>query len=94
MKKIVVKEIDVYSSKLYKSKTIFEYLIYVELDGTRLHAYTELGEDAKKERVNELLLEHLITGDTTTINKDEAIEEFCLEDVINGKTCKIQTIHS
>ena len=94
MNKIVVKEIDVYSSKLYKSKTISEYLIYVELDGTRLHAYTELGEDAKKERVNELLLEHLITGDTTTINKDEAIEEFCLEDVINGKTCKIQTIHS
>ena len=93
MKKIIIKEIDKYSSKLYQDKTISEYLIYVELDGTRIHAYTELGEVAKKERVNELLLEHLITENTTTINKDEVIEEFCLEEVINGKTCKTQTIH-
>jgi len=93
MKKIVIKEIDVYSSKLFKGKIISEYLIYVELDGTRLYAYTELGEDAKKERVNELILEQIITEDTITINKDEVIEEFCLEEVINGKKCKTQTIH-
>lgn len=93
MKKIVIKEIDIYSSKFFKGKTISEYLIYVELDGTRIHAYTELGENAKKERVNELILEHLISGDTTTINKDEAIEEFCLEEVINRKTCKTKTTH-
>lgn len=91
MKRIIIKEIDKYTSRLYKGKTISEYLIYVDMDGTRLHAYTELGEDAKQERVNQLVVEHLITGDTKTINKDESIEEFCLEDVIKGKKCKVQT---
>ena len=93
MKKIIIKEIDKYSSKLYQGKTISEYLIYVDLDGIKIHAYTELGEDAKKERVNELILEHLITEDTITINKDELIEEFCLEEVKKVKKCKTQISH-
>jgi len=88
MKRIIIKEIDKYSSRLYKGKTISEYLIYVEVNGTRVHAYTELGEDAKQERVNQLIVEHLISSDTKTINKDEIIEEFCLEEILKGKNGK------
>lgn len=67
MDKIVIKEIDKYTSHLFKDKMIPEYIIYLmSEEGVKKEAYTEIGEEAKKLRVNELLLnnfeynEHII----------------------------------
>ena len=49
MKKIVVKEIDKYTSKLCCNKTISEFLIYLMVDDIKAHAYIEIGEEAKKQ---------------------------------------------
>lgn len=67
MDKIVIKEIDKYTSHLFKDKMISEYIIYlISEEGVKKEAYMEIGEEAKKLRVNELLLnnfeynEHII----------------------------------
>lgn len=56
MDKILVKEIDKYTSSIFESKTVSEYLIYVVSEnGTNKEAYTEFGDRAKDERVSSLL---------------------------------------
>jgi len=81
MKKIVIKEIDRLNSTVHKPKSISEYLIYVMLDDVKLKAYTEIGEAAKKERVNELLLTHFITEQNNKINTQDMIQEMSLEEI-------------
>jgi hypothetical protein len=81
MKKIIIKEIDRLKSTVHKPKSISEYLIYVMLDDIKLNAYTELGEIAKKERVNELLLTHFITEQNNKISIEDIIEEMSLEEI-------------
>ncbi|MEI6880354.1 MAG: hypothetical protein WCK82_03350 [Bacteroidota bacterium] len=79
MMKIVIKEIDRYTSKTFKNKSISEYLIYVTLvNGQKLYAYTEIGDEAKNLRVNELIVKYFMK-DNNTINKEDIIEELCLE---------------
>ena len=81
MMKIVIKEIDRYTSKTFKNKSISEYLIYVTLsDGQKLYAYTEIGNEAKNLRVNELIVKYFMK-DNNTINKEDIIEELCLEEL-------------
>lgn len=84
--KIIIKEIDKLISTLHKGRVITEYLIYLvhDTDGipAPLEAYTEFGEEAKKTRVNELILLNFIP-DTYTgveINKDEIIQEINFEE--------------
>ena len=78
MKKIVIKEIDRLTSELYTNKVVSEYLIYL-LDGdNRESAYIVLGEDAKKDRVNELLVKHFITNENIKININDVVEELAL----------------
>lgn len=73
--KIIIKEIDRYTSKTFKGKSISEYLIYVALsNGQKISAYTEIGDEAKKLRVNELIVEHFI-GYDNMVNKEDIIEE-------------------
>lgn len=81
MKKIIVKEIDRLNSTVFKRKKISEYLIYVMLDDIKLKAYTEIGENAKKERVNELLLTHFITEQNNKISIEDIIQEMSLEEI-------------
>lgn len=85
MKKIVIKEIDRLNSTVHKPKSISEYLIYIMLDDVKLKAYTEIGEAAKKERVNELLLTHFITEQNNKINNkintQDIIQEMSLEEI-------------
>lgn len=81
MMKIVIKEIDKYTSKTFKGKSISEYLIYVTLsNGQKLYAYTEIGNEAKNLRVNELIVKYFMK-DNNTINKEDIIEELCLEEL-------------
>jgi ribosomal protein S3 len=68
-KNIIIKEIDRYFSKKHKNKQISEYLIYVTLeDGQKISAYTEIGEEAKKIRVNELLIEHFYQNNNLNVD--------------------------
>ncbi len=83
MKKIVVKEIDKYTSKLCCNKTISEFLIYLMVDDIKAHAYIEIGEEAKKQRINELILTHFMTDNNTLIDKEEIIEEISLEKILS-----------
>jgi len=55
-KKILIKEIDKYQSTSFENKTISEYLIYLMEDDVKVSAFTEIGEKAKKERVNMMFL--------------------------------------
>jgi hypothetical protein len=59
-KKIIIKTIDKLKSSVHKGREISEYLISVAMDNgkTQIEAYTELGEDAKRLRVNEILINH------------------------------------
>ena len=59
-KKIIIKTIDTFKSTVHKGREINEYLISLALDGakTQIEAHTELGEDAKRFRVNDMLVEH------------------------------------
>ena len=73
----MIKEIDKYQSTSFENKTISEYLIYLMEDDVRVSAFTEIGEKAKKERVNMMFLSSF----PLTINKDEHnsyIEEITL----------------
>jgi len=76
-KKILIKEIDKYQRTSFENKTISEYLIYLMEDDVKVSAFTEIGEKAKKERVNMMFLSSF----PLTINKDEHnsyIEEITL----------------
>lgn len=82
-KKIVIKEIDKLLSALHKDRVVTEYIIYVIIDGNYvqpLEAYTEFGDTAKKNRVNELILLHFITEGNEQINNEDIIEEITFED--------------
>ena len=75
-KNIVIKEIDRYYSKKHKGNVIPLYLIYLQLeDGTKLSAYSELGDEAKQNRVNELLVSHFNKTDQTDTYNKIIIEE-------------------
>lgn len=76
MQKIIIKEIDRYYSKKLVKKHISEYLIYVTVDGINTQCFNEVGENAKKERVNMLLLETCIPLNDAVL--DDIIEEITL----------------
>lgn len=63
-------------------KEVSEYLIYVRLeDGTNIEAFIEVGDDNKKQRVNDLILEHFMNNGSlnTKIIKEDIIEEIYLK---------------
>lgn len=77
-KKIIIKEIDKYSSQNFRNKTISEYLIYLMEGDVRVSAFTEIGEEAKRERIHMVLL----TSFPSTLTKHEYknyIEEITIE---------------
>jgi hypothetical protein len=57
MEKIIIKEIDRFYSRKRGKNYISEYLIYLTVDGINIQCFNEIGYEAKKERVNMLLLE-------------------------------------
>jgi hypothetical protein len=77
MDRILIKEIDKYTSNVFKNKTVSEYMIYLMTeDGVKKEAYLEMGVEAKKLRVNQLLM------DNFEYNK-EIINDVILEQTIN-----------
>lgn len=76
-KKIIIKEIDQYKSQSFKNKTISEYLIYLMEGDVKVSAFTEIGEQAKKQRI-QMVME---SSFPTTLSKDDYkdyIEEITL----------------
>jgi hypothetical protein len=84
MKKIIVKEIEQYTSTFRKDKTVSEYMIYLVMDNNKIiSANLELGEDNKRLRVNELLLQHFASLDTLQVNNvNEIVEEIAFNDYL------------
>lgn len=76
-KKITIQIIDVLKSSVYKDRSINEYLISIVIDNgnTKIEAYTELGDEAKRIRVNELLLSHYPTLNLTNNDLNYIIQE-------------------
>jgi len=72
-KSLVIKEVDRYVSKLHK-KHVSEYLIYLLIDNIRVSAFLEIGEQSKKLRVNELLLEHFYFNNNINIDSSSIKE--------------------
>jgi len=81
-KKIVIKEIDKLTSSVSKDKTISEYLIYYMVGDAKVDAFIEIGEEAKKTRVNELYLTHFMSDDNMFLNIDGSVEEIAFEEII------------
>lgn len=77
MHKIVVREIDRYKSQLHKDKVESEYAIYFKLkEGISLECHTVIGEKAKKDLVNELILTHFVSqNNNNKIDVEDIIEE-------------------
>ena len=73
MQKIIIKEIDRFYSRKRGKNYISEYLIYVTIDGINTQCFNEFGNEAKKERVNMLLLEMSASLNHSVLN--EIIEE-------------------
>ena len=86
MKKIVIKESDRLVSTVHKDRVVSEYIIYivVVLDGQAViaEAHTEIGDDAKKLRVNELIVEHFMTDGKSLeeLNENIDIQEISFEE--------------
>ncbi len=70
MKKLIVKTVDSYTSKIFKGKTINEYIIYNALeDGTKISAKTVIGEEQKKIVIADEIVRNLIQGDELLIEE-------------------------
>lgn len=54
--KILIKENDRLKSTVHKNRVVSEYLIYLMSGDVAIKCYNEIGEIAKRERVNEMLL--------------------------------------
>lgn len=76
MKKLLIKEVDRYYSSNKKGKYISEFLIYVKIDDQNLKCETAIGDNEKKEIVNELILIHFYDYNTKEILN--SIEEIAL----------------
>jgi len=55
MKKIIIKEIDILTSKKHKNRIIIEYLIYLMENDVKLACYIEIGDESKDNRLNKLI---------------------------------------
>lgn len=84
-KKIVIREIDKFASVTSKNKIISEYAIYYIIDGINVEAHLEIGDTAKKLRVNQILLNHFISDNTQFNEIDFPIEELSYNEVHNIK---------
>lgn len=90
MKRIVIKEIDKLKSTLNKGKVVSEYLIYLTLknddEDIILKGFTELGEENKKSRVNQLLVEHFLSNESLSSSKiTDIIQEIKFKEKIKNK---------
>lgn len=91
MKKIVVREVDRLKSDLFKDKTVSEYLIYVILNNgdkdVNLICHIEYGEENKKNRINELFLEHFYSEESLSekVAITDIIQEVSFEEILKIK---------
>lgn len=96
MKRIVIKEIDKLKSTLNKGKVVSEYLIYLTLkDGDGdiiLKGFTELGEENKKSRVNQLIAEYFLSSESlSSSNINDIIQEVSFEENKNKTKTRWKT---
>lgn len=81
--RILIKESDQFTSSLHEGRTVSEYLVYLMKEDRPIECYLELGEDAKKYRVNELLYNHF--GVVNKLSLDEILYEVSFEEFKNQK---------
>jgi hypothetical protein len=87
--KIVIKEIDKLVSVVSKERVVSEYIIYYMVGDVKVEAHTELGDEAKKIRVNEILLKHFINDTEFSLGDNTyPIEEIPFHKVYNIKQKK------
>lgn len=84
-RKIVIKEIDKLVSVVSPQRVVTEFIIYYMVDGIKVEAHTELGDESKKIRVNEMLLNHFINENFNVGDVDYPIEEISFKEVYNIK---------
>lgn len=77
MKRIVIKELN-------KSETVSEYIIYLMIGEmkTPIKAFTEIGEDNKNLRVNEMILEHFVDHETLNTHNKIILEDIIFEEYL------------
>lgn len=77
MKRILVKELN-------KKDSVSQYIIYLMIgeDKTPIHAYIEIGEENKKLRVNEMILEHFVDHETLKSHNKIILEDIIFEEYL------------
>ncbi len=80
MKSIIIKEVDQLQSKLHKNRVVSEYLVYLMQNDVKLACYSELGEESKDMRVNELIVANF----DLEIDLENIIQEVTFEELINN----------
>jgi len=75
--KIVVKESDKLKSLMHKDKFVSEYLIYLMSAETAVKCFIVYGDEAKKEKINDLLLTYFVSDNwnENKINLSEVLTE-------------------
>lgn len=77
MKTIVVKELN-------KKESVSEYIIYLMVgeDKRPIQAFTEIGEENKKLRVNDIILEHFVDHETLKSHNKIILEDILFEEYL------------
>jgi hypothetical protein len=57
---LVSKEIDTYNSTKHEGRRVTEFIIYVMNGNTPIAAYTEIGEENRNNRLEQLLKEQML----------------------------------
>lgn len=77
--RILIKENDKLKSVRHKGRMVSEYLIYLMVDNVAVKCYNEIGENAKLDRVNDILLREFNIDNKNNIN--DIIDEVSYENV-------------
>lgn len=89
--KIIIKESDRLRSSLHKNRVISEYLVYLMNEDVAIKCFNLIGNEAKKDKVNELLLAYFVIDNTynywneNKLDLSEIIEEINFEEFIKNK---------
>lgn len=79
--KILIKENDRLKSTIHKGRMVSEYLIYLMNGEIPVKCFNEVGDIAKQDRVNEILLTDFEINDWKNNNLSEIITEVSYENL-------------
>jgi len=80
--KILIKENDRLKSSMHKNRLVSEYLVYLMSDKMALQCFNVIGDDAKKDKVNELLCMYFVSDNwnENKLDLSDVIEEINYEE--------------